>query len=54
MFLVSTSVKESRQPGGGSGLFFHSDKLDNEDVLVCTLEGVLKDFGTFKYQKKRR
>jgi hypothetical protein len=52
--LVTTSVIKSRLFDAGYGLMYHSNLVDNDDVLVCTMEGVLKEIGTFKYQKDRR
>ena len=52
--LVTTTIVNSRLFEGGQGLMFHSELEDNEDVLVCTLEGVLKHIGRFRFQKDRR
>ena len=52
--LVFTSVIESRLPDAGKGLMFHSTFEDNEDILVCTLEGDLVEIGQFRWQKDRR
>ncbi len=53
--LVTTKVIKSNLLGGaGYGLMFLSDYEDNEDVLICTLEGVLKNIGLLRYQKDRR
>jgi hypothetical protein len=45
---------KSKLTGGGNGLWFFSGLEDNQDVLICTLEGVLKHFGRLRYQKDRR
>jgi len=52
--LVSTTVIKSKLFEAGNGLMFHSTLDDNDDVLVCTLEGDLRHIDKFKYQKDRR